>query len=75
MEELLLEKFGQNRELFYLLMNTRPFDLIESTLDNEWGAGCKLGSIALEEGIWEGNNHLGRMLVYIRNKFAKEKNI
>ena len=66
MEDLLWAKFRQNRKIFYLLMNTRPYHLIESTLDNFWGAGCKLGSVAQEEGVWEGENHLGRMLVYIR---------
>ena len=47
MEELLWAKFRQNRELYFLLMNTRPYDLIESTMDKCWGAGCLMGSIAL----------------------------
>ena len=29
------------------------------------GAGCNFGSIALDEGIWEGENNRGRMLMYI----------
>ena len=72
MEELLLAKFWQNTELYNLLMNTRPYNLIESTLDSVWGSGCKLGSIALIEGIWEGENHLGKMLMYIQAKFEKD---
>ena len=72
MEELLWAKFRQNKELYFLLMNTRPYDLIESTMDKCWGAGCLMGSIALDEGVWEGENHLGRMLMYIRKKFEME---
>ena len=72
MEELLFCKFRQNLKLYYLLLNTRPHKLIESTLDNFWGAGCKIGTIALEEGIWIGKNHLGQMLVYVRDILARE---
>ena len=72
MEELLFSKFRQNKRLYYLLLNTRPHNLIEGTLDTFWGAGCRIGSIALEEGIWTGQNHLGKMLMYIRGIFARE---
>ena len=72
MEELLFSKFRQNKKLYFLLLNTRPQNLIEGTLDTFWGAGCRIGSIALEEGIWTGQNHLGRMLMYIRDIFARE---
>ena len=73
MEELLFCKFRQNQNLYFLLLNTRPHNLIEATLDNFWGAGCKIGSIALKEGIWKGINHLGKMLVYVRNILARDK--
>ena len=33
MEELLFSKFRQNKRLYYLLLNTRPLNLIEGTLD------------------------------------------
>ena len=66
MEDLLFCKFEQNKQLYYSLLNTRPHYLIESTLDFFWGSGCKLGSIALEEGCWEGQNHLGNLLVRVR---------
>ena len=72
MEELLFCKFRQNQNLYFLLLNTRPHYLIEANLDNFWGAGCKIGTIALEEGIWVGKNHLGRMLMYLRDIFARE---
>ena len=70
MEDILLAKFRQNKKLYYSLLNTRPMTLIEATLDTFWGAGCILCSIALEEGSWEGQNHLGRQLLKIRNTFV-----
>ena len=75
MEDLLLCKFEQNRQLYYSLLNTRPHLLIESTLDVFWGAGCKFGSIALEEGCWEGQNHLGRLLVRVRDYLVRKLEI
>ena len=67
MEDLLFCRFEQNKQLYYSLLNTRPLFLIESTLGSFWGAGCKFGSIALEEGCLEGQNHLGNLLVRVRN--------
>ena len=75
MEDLLFCKFEQNRQLYYSLLNTRPHFLIESTLDNFWGAGCILGSIALEEGCWDGQNHLGNLLIKVRNHFVHKLEI
>ena len=75
MEDLLYCKFEQNKQLYYSLLNTRPMLLIEATLDNFWGAGCKFGSIALEEGCWEGQNHLGRLLIRIRDYFVRRLEI
>ena len=72
MEDLVFAKFKQNRKLYYSLMNTRPLYLIEATLDGFWGANCILGSIALDEGCWTGSNHLGKILMKIREHFAKE---
>ena len=65
MEEHLIEKL---RELCFLLMNTLPFDLLVSTLDAEWGAGCKFGLIALDDGIWDGMNYLDkRNIINVNN--------
>ena len=75
MEDLVYAKFKQNEKLYYSLMNTRPLNLIEATLDEFWGANCVLGSIALEEGSWKGLNHLGEILMKIRAHFAKELEI
>ena len=75
MEDLLLCKFEQNKQLYYSLLNTRPHFLIESTVDHFWGAGCQMGSIALEEGCWDGQNHLGNLLIRVRNYFVRKLEI
>ena len=75
MEDLLFCKFQQNKKLYYSLLNTRPWSLIEATLDQFWGAGCLLWSVALVEGSWEGKNNLGKLLVKVRNFFVKELEI
>ena len=75
MEDLLFCKFEQNKQLYYSLLNTRPHHLIESTTDTFWGSGCKLGSIALDEGCWEGKNHLGNLLVRVRDFFVRKLEI
>ena len=75
MEDLLYCKFSQNRKLYYSLLNTRPWNLIEATLDGFWGANCPFGSIALDEGSWEGKNNLGKLVMKIRNHFVRELEI
>ena len=75
MEDLLFAKFRQNKQLYYSLLNTRPLNLIEATLSTFWGAGCSLGSIALEERCWQGKNHLGKLLKNVRDVFVRELEI
>ena len=75
MTDLLLAKFRQNKHLYYSLLNTRPLNLIEATLDGYWGAGCTLGSVALEEECWTGQNQLGRLLVQVRALLVRELEI
>ena len=70
MEELVFCKFQQNKILFNCLLNTRPHNLIECTLDDFWGSGCLFGSIALDEGCWAGQNYLGKILVRVRTQLA-----
>ena len=71
MEDILTAKFSQIKELYYSLLNTRPLELIEATLDEFWGANAILGSIALEEGCWVGQNHLGKILMKVRNNLLQ----
>ena len=73
MFDILQHKFRQHRNLYYMLINTRPFDLIEASLDGFWGAHCKLYSIALQEGTWKGQNILGRILVDVRMDLCREE--
>ena len=75
MEDLLFAKFRQNKNLYYSLLNTRPLNLIEATLDEFWGAGCLLKSIALEERCWEGQNKLGTLLLKVRTALVRELEI
>ena len=75
MGDLLFCKFKQNKQLYYSLLNTRPMNLIEATLDVFWGVGCLFGSIALDERSWEGQNNLGKLLVKVRDFFVKELEI
>ena len=42
MDVLVIAKFRQNKELYFLLLNTRPFNLIEGTLDIVWGQAVTL---------------------------------
>ena len=72
MEELLYCKFRQNKHLYYQLLNTRPHDLFECTTDEFWGTGCRFGTIAMDERSWEGNNHLGKLLMRVRGRFVTE---
>ena len=72
MEELLYCKFKQNKQLYYQLLNTRPKDLFECTMCKFWGTGCGLGSIAMEERSWAGENHLGKLLMKIRATFETQ---
>ena len=72
MEDLVFCKFRQNLTLYNCLLNTRPHNLIECTIDDFWGAGCVLGSIALDEGCWPGQNYLGKILVRVRTRLILE---
>ena len=72
MLELLLCKFRQNKGLFFKLINTRPHPLYECTLDEYWGTGCRLMSISSVEGELCGENHLGILLMRVRDILISE---
>ena len=72
MKELLFCQFRQNRDLYFKLLNTRPHALLECTLDDYWGTGCRLGSVAAVEGCWPGQNMLGKLLVEVRETLLQE---
>ena len=72
MRDLLFCKFKQNRNLYFKLLNTRPHALYECTLDNYWGTGCRLLSVMSVEGDWGGSNHLGILLMHVRDVLVSE---
>ena len=72
MADILQHKFRQNTDLYYKLINTRPFNLIEASLDGFWGAHCKLYSESLMSGSWTGQNILGKLLVDLRTDLIRE---
>ena len=65
MADILQHKFRQNKDLYFKfnLINTRPYDLIEASMDGFWGTYCKLYSETQISGNWTGQNILGRLLV------------
>jgi ribA/ribD-fused uncharacterized protein len=71
MYEILLEKF-KNYELKEKLLKTNTLELIEGNTwhDNDWG-DCYCSKC---QGII-GNNHLGKLLMYIRNIYQTEENL
>lgn len=58
MREIVTEKFNQNSHLMYLLEETKPHNLIEG---NTWG------DIFWGQCNGQGENHLGRILMEIRD--------
>ena len=73
MYDILQHKFRQNRDLYYKLINTRPYHLIEASFDGFWGAGCNLYSQILIDGTWTGKNTLGCQLVNVRTDLIREE--
>ena len=72
MKDLLFCKFRQNHDLYFKLLNTRPRALLECTLDDFWGTGCRLGSFTAVDGTWTGQNMLGKLLVEVRDQLISE---
>lgn len=63
MYEGILEKFRQNREIAYKLIETRNQEIVEATIDEYyWGIGKTK----------EGQNHIGKILVKVREQIKKE---
>ena len=73
MADILQHKFRQNKDLYFKLINTRPYNLIEASLDGFWGAYCRLYSEVLIAGTWTGQNILGRLLVDLRTDLIREE--
>jgi ribA/ribD-fused uncharacterized protein len=72
MRQILIEKFGQNEMLKQCLLASENATLIECNIrDQFWGIGlditdpnCKIPR------LWKGQNHLGRLLMEVRQHFT-----
>jgi ribA/ribD-fused uncharacterized protein len=65
MEKALAYKFNQNTALRNLLCSTYPFPLVSVKEDAYWGTGLN----------GEGSNHLGTLLMELRNTMIKQKRV
>lgn len=65
MEEIVRQKFVQNPELAASLLETGDKVLIEG---NRWGDICW----GVDTRTWQGENHLGKILMKIRNELKKQ---
>ena len=63
MWEIIDAKFSQNANIRKKLLETGGIYLIEGSTDSFWGAGKRLYSKELVEGIWNGQNKLGEILL------------
>ena len=70
MKEGLFEKFSQNPHLTEALKGTGSNELAESSpTDKYWGTGKSIyDSSAFEK--WDGQNHLGKILMQIRTQLT-----
>lgn len=66
MEKLVLAKFTDHSELAALLLQTRDIELIEG---NTWGD--RFWGMVNVNGVWEGQNHLGKILMRVREQVRK----
>lgn len=67
-------KFSQNEELLKTLLSTGEKVLMEcSTNDLIWGIGIDIDSEEIyNPGAWSGKNHLGRILMSVRDELREE---
>lgn len=68
MEEIVTQKFLQNMELRKKLCDTGDFTLYEATSNLYWGCGLRLNSRMWSSGITPGKNHMGQILMKVRDK-------
>jgi ribA/ribD-fused uncharacterized protein len=69
MTEIVEIKFDTNPSLKQKLLDTGDSELIEG---NEWG-DVRFGMVKDKNGIWKGENNLGRILMSLRDKYNKSK--
>lgn len=68
MEEIVTQKFLQNPTLKRKLCDTGNYPLYEATSNQYWGCGLRLNSRHWASGITLGQNHMGQILMRVRDK-------
>lgn len=69
--DALVAKFGQNRELFKMLMETDGRFAEASPYDKIWGIGMRASEAAKDPANWKGQNLLGKALDEARMILSK----
>ena len=62
-------KFTQNRKLRSFLLSIKSADLVEGRKDDFWGAGKTISELQTD-ATFKGSNHLGKLLVIVRNELT-----
>ena len=69
MDVMIVDKFEQNPDLLERLIDTYPLELIEASIDDEWGGGAPYQSkIYDSDDPLPGNNIFGKKLTKYRNQ-------
>jgi ribA/ribD-fused uncharacterized protein len=69
MENIVFQKFTQNRYLTSVLLSTGEKTLVEANpYDSYWGAGCSATHAIAKQNKWTGKNNLGVILMRVREK-------
>ena len=69
MKETAYHKFGGNTVAKQALMATKG-EIIEASQDSEWGAGANEWKIVKNNGIYQGENAMGKILTELRDAWA-----
>ena len=64
------EKYKQNPQLCKCLSDTWNKQIVEARVDRFWGVDVKLHSDEVRNKSWSGLNHLGQVLMEIRQELC-----
>ena len=67
-----IAKFTQNKNLRSFLLSTKSAQLVEGRNDKFWGAGKWIDELQTNV-TWEGSNHLGKILMRVRDELVEMK--
>ena len=74
LEDILTEKFSQNKEMALELTQTEDKKLYEATVNMYYGIGANVHSREVRDGTHKGSNMLGVALEQIRTRLIKKAN-